>query len=306
MDHNCILYGTGAALITPFREKGKIDFKNLEKLVAYTSKRGVSYLVLLGSTAEPFSLKEEEKIAIINCIKSANGRFLPLILGIGGNDPERVIEQIYKTDISEFECILSVSPYYNRPNQIGLYKHFKYIAKYTTSDIMIYNVPSRSVSNILTETIVHLANEFSNIVGVKEASGNILQAYEIIKKKPENFSVISGDDSLALPIILGGGDGAISVIAQGFPNQFSDMIFLAKKNKPEKAFILFYKIIEMIHLIFEEGNPTGIKALLKIIGICESNVRLPLVKASLTLIEKIKIEYRNMLVTKSIRKKLLL
>ncbi|WP_185861985.1 4-hydroxy-tetrahydrodipicolinate synthase [Blattabacterium cuenoti] len=270
------LYGTGVALVTPFKKDGKIDFNGIEKLVKYVEDNEVDYLVALGTTAETATLKKEEKQDVIQCIQSANYKKLPLILGIGGNNTKNVIKEINKIkNSSDFYAILSVSPYYNRPSQEGIYQHFVSIINYTEINIIIYNVPKRTGSNILPETVLRLANK-KKIIGIKEASGNILQSYKIIEKKPKNFSVISGDDFITLPVLLGGGEGVISVIAQGFPSSISKMVSFAKNNKVEEAFSIFYKIIKMIDLIYEEGNPTGIKTFLSIIGICNSYVRLPL------------------------------
>ncbi|WP_185855903.1 4-hydroxy-tetrahydrodipicolinate synthase [Blattabacterium cuenoti] len=273
------LSGTGVALVTPFKKDGKIDFNGLENLVKYVEDK-VDYLVILGTTSEISTLKKEEKKDIIECIKSINLKKLPLILGIGGNDTKSVINNIKNTNLSDFLAILSVSPYYNTPSQEGIYQHFRSIVNNTETNIIIYNVPKRTGSNVSPETVIRLANDFQKIIGIKEASGNVLQSYRIIEKKPKNFSVISGDDFLTLPIILGGGDGVISVIAQGFPNQVSEMVSFAKKNNVKKAFDIFYEILSMIDLIYKEGNPTGIKMFLNIIKICNSYVRLPLLNGT--------------------------
>ncbi|WP_185877227.1 4-hydroxy-tetrahydrodipicolinate synthase [Blattabacterium cuenoti] len=274
------LYGTGVALVTPFKKNGNIDFNGLEKLVKYVINNNVNYLVLLGTTAESSTLSLDEKKDIIECVCSINFGRLPLILGIGSNNTENVIKQINSIkNLSDFHAILSVSPYYNRPTQNGVYQHYKSIIKHTNENIkiIIYNVPKRTGTNVLPETVLRLSNEFkNNIVGIKEASGNILQSYKIIQKKLYNFSLISGDDFITIPIILGGGDSVISVIAQGLPNQISNMINLAMNNNVKKSFSIFYKIIDMINLIYKEGNPSGIKLLLSIIGICDPYVRLPL------------------------------
>ncbi|WP_185872062.1 4-hydroxy-tetrahydrodipicolinate synthase [Blattabacterium cuenoti] len=281
------LYGTGVALVTPFKKDGKIDFNGIEKLVKYVLDNEVDYLVALGTTAETATLKKEERRDIIKCIQSKNYKKLPLILGIGGNDTINIINQINKIkNLSDFYAILSVSPYYNRPSQEGIYEHFKSIVNSTEAKIIIYNVPKRTGSNITPNTVLRLANNFNNIIGIKEASGNILQSYKILEKKPQNFSVISGDDFITLPIILGGGEGVISVIAQGYPNKISKMVSLARKNQVEKAFSIFYEIIDMIDLIYEEGNPTGIKTFLSIKKICNPYVRLPLLIGSYSLKEK--------------------
>ncbi|WP_185849066.1 4-hydroxy-tetrahydrodipicolinate synthase [Blattabacterium cuenoti] len=282
------LYGTGVALVTPFKKDGTIDFNGLENLVKYVVDNNVDYLVALGTTAETATLKKEEKSDIIKCIQNANYKKIPLILGIGGNNTKDVIKRINSIkNLSDFYAILSVSPYYNRPSQEGIYQHFKSIVNCTDADIILYNVPKRTGSNIIPDTALRLAFDFKNIIGIKEASGNILQSYKILEHKPENFSVISGDDFITLPVVLGGGEGVISVIAQGMPDQISNMISLARNNDVKKAFLIFYKIIKIIDLIYEEGNPTGIKTFLNIIGICDPYVRLPLLMGTSSLRKKI-------------------
>jgi len=281
------ILGTGAALITPFNEKNKIDFKSLEKLVAHINTGSVDYLVLLGSTSESSSLKKKEKNNIIRFIQSINYHNLPIILSIGGNNTECIIEQIKNIKDSNFDAILSVSPYYNRPSQTGIYQHFKKIAESTQINIILYNVPYRTGSNILPETTLKLAQEYGNIIGIKEASVNLFQAFELINSKPKNFSVISGDDALALPLTLCGGEGVISVIAQGIPQIFSSIVDNAYEKKINKVFEFYYNIYNIINFLYKEGNPTGIKSFLDILTICKRYVRLPLIKASKEL--KIKI-----------------
>ncbi len=285
MDFMKELYGTGVALVTPFKKNRKIDFNGLEKLLKYIEDK-VDYLIILGTTAETSTLEENEKKDIIECIKNSNYKKIPLILGIGGNNTEDVIKKIKNINLSDFLAILSISPYYNNPSQEGIYQHFKSIINNTDANIIVYNVPKRTGSNVFPETIIRLANNFNRIIGIKEASGNILQSYKIIKKKPKNFSVIAGDDFISLPLILGGGNGIISVIAQGFPDKISKMISLAKKNKVKESFSIFYEIFNMIDLLYEEGNPTGIKTFLDIIGICSSYVRLPLLSGTSNLKKK--------------------
>ncbi|AWU39553.1 4-hydroxy-tetrahydrodipicolinate synthase [Blattabacterium punctulatus] len=282
------LYGTGVALVTPFKKNRKIDFNGLENLLKYIEDK-VDYLIILGTTAETSTLEENEKKDIIECIKNCNYKKIPLILGIGGNNTENVIKKIKSINLSDFLAILSISPYYNNPSQEGIYQHFKSIVNNTDANLIVYNVPKRTGSNVFPETIIRLANDFNRIIGVKEASGNILQSYKIIKEKPKNFSVIAGDDFISLPLILGGGNGIISVIAQGFPDKISKMISLAKNNKVKEAFSIFYEIFNMIYLIYEEGNPTGIKTFLEIIGICSSYVRLPLLSGTPNLKKKMQL-----------------
>ena len=277
------LRGTGIALITPFDKEKKVDFKSLSHLSEFVISKGVDYLVLLGTTGEQATLRNEE----------INKKRLPLVLAIGGNNTQEVIERIQSTNLSGFKAILSVIPYYNRPSQEGIYQHFKTIAENTEAKIILYNVPSRTGSNILPKTVLRLARGYKNITGIKEASGNLLQAYEILKEKPDHFSLISGDDALALPIILGGGDGVISVLAQALPNEFSSMIRYALGKKPLEAFKYYYKLFELMHIIYQEGNPVGVKSFLYNLGICNSYVRLPLVEASKILEGKIKGAYES-------------
>lgn len=282
------LQGTGIALITPFHQDGSIDFPALEKLVDYATQGGVEYLVCLGTTAETPTLTKDEKKQVVSTIKSANGGKLPLVLGIGGNNTEEVKTEFKETDLSDFVAVLSASPAYNKPTQEGIYQHYKVLAENTDSDIVLYNVPGRTSSNINTETTLRLANDFKNIVAIKEASPNFLQSTEILKDKPEGFEVISGDDEFGLPMTLAGGKGVISVIAQGLPEQYTEMIRLGLDKKVDEAYKLHYQLMEIIRAIYVEGNPAGIKSLLAHKGICQPYTRLPLVHATENLSRKIK------------------
>ncbi|WP_299837570.1 4-hydroxy-tetrahydrodipicolinate synthase [uncultured Tenacibaculum sp.] len=272
--------GTGVALVTPFNEDKSIDFDGLERLVNYQIDNGVNYLVVLGTTGEPATLSKEEKEAVKSKIIEVNNGRLPLVIGIGGNNTAAVVEEIKNTDLSNFDGILSVSPYYNKPTQEGIYQHFKAVAEATDKPIILYNVPGRTSSNMSPEVVVRLANEFENVVAVKEAKGDMVQAMRIIQHAPKDFLVISGDDMIALPMTLAGGSGVISVIGEGLPKEFSDMIQLGLEGKTQEAYELHYKVMDSIDLIFAEGNPAGIKSLLNKKGICLDEVRLPLVKAS--------------------------
>ncbi|SNR15534.1 4-hydroxy-tetrahydrodipicolinate synthase [Tenacibaculum jejuense] len=272
--------GTGVALVTPFNEDRSIDFDGLERLVNYQIDNGVNYLVVLGTTGEPATLTNEEKEAVKTKIIEVNNGRLPLVIGIGGNNTAAVVEEIKNTDLTHFDAILSVSPYYNKPTQEGIYQHFKAVAEATDKPIILYNVPGRTSSNMLPETIVRLAKDFENLVAVKEAKGDIVQAMRIIELAPKDFLVISGDDMIALPMTLAGGSGVISVIGEGLPKEFSSMIQLGLEGKTKEAYKLHYKVMNSIDLIFAEGNPAGIKSLLQKRGICLDEVRLPLVKAS--------------------------
>ncbi len=279
--------GTGVALITPFKKDNSIDFDALEKIVNYNIDGGVEYLVVLGTTGEATVLSDLEKAEVINCIVKTNNKRLPLVLGVGGNDTATLVNKLKTIDLSEFDAILSVSPYYNKPSQEGIYQHFKTVSETSSKPVILYNVPGRTASNMLPETIVRLANDFDNIIGVKEAAGDLVQAMKIIQDAPNNFLVISGDDMIALPMTLAGGAGVISVIGEGLPKEFSEMIRLGLDGKVKEAFNVHYKIANSIDLIFEEGNPVGIKALFSKLDLCEPTVRLPLVNATNELQNKI-------------------
>lgn len=272
--------GTGVAVITPFKEDKSIDFDALTKLINRLIDNGIDYLVVLGSTAEAATLNNKEKEQIRqHFIKVVKAR-LPLVVGIGGNNTAQVVSEIQNTELSGFDAILSVSPSYNKPSQEGIYQHFKAVSEVSPLPIIMYNVPGRTGKNMEPNTVVRLANDFENLIGIKEAAGVMPQILELIHKKPKDFLIISGDDMLALPLVLAGGAGVISVIAQGLPKEFSDLIRLGLASKPKEAFALHYKVMESIDLIFEEGNPTGIKAMLYEQGYCDNILRLPLVPAT--------------------------
>ncbi len=279
--------GAGVALITPFKEDHSIDVEGLKNVVNFNIENGINYLVVLGTTAESATLSKEEKLLVIKTIIDANKGRLPLVLGIGGNNTAGVIEEIKSTNLKDFAAILSVSPYYNRPTQEGIYQHFAAIAKESPKPIIVYNVPGRTASNMEVNTVMRLANDFKNIVAIKEAAGDIVQAMNLISTCPKDFLVISGDDMIALPMILAGGAGVISVIGEGFPKEFSKMVSLGLNKNAEEAYHLHYKIAPAIDYIFAEGNPAGIKTVFKKLGICEGYVRLPLVGISDKLQSKI-------------------
>jgi len=281
------LTGTGVALVTPFKNDKSVDVNALKKLVNYQVENGINYLVVLGTTGEPATLTKTEKELVKQTVIEANNKRLPLVLGLGGNNTQAVIDEIQQTDLSAFTAILSVSPYYNKPTQEGIYQHFKAISNASPLPIIVYNVPSRTGSNITAQTTLRLANSCKNIIGIKEAAGDMVQAMRILQQKPKDFMVISGDDMIALPIILAGGCGVISVIGEGIPKEFSKLIQFGLAGKANEAYHLQFKLMSGIDFIFEEGNPAGIKALLKIKGITELDVRLPLVEASISLQEKL-------------------
>ena len=269
--------GTGVALVTPFNENGKVDYNGLQKLVEFQINNGTNYLVVQGTTGESVTLTDDEKIAVLDYIIEINAGKLPILLGVGGNSTSDVCDKIKFFSGHKIDGFLSVSPYYNKPSQQGIYEHFKSISNSTSLPIIIYNVPGRTSSNITADTTVQLAKDFKNIVGIKEASGNLEQIMTIILKKPDNFLVISGDDALTLGHILVGGDGVISVIANAFPKRFSTMVNAALNENLDLAKEKHYELLEIIHYLFVDGNPAGIKYLLKLINICSDSVRLPLV-----------------------------
>lgn len=287
-----ILKGVGVALVTPFNEDLSVDFDSLTKLVDYNIENGTNYLVVLGTTAEAATLSAEEKKQVVEHIIKVTNKRVPLVLGIGGNNTLEVKKQIEETDLSAFEAVLSVSPYYNKPNQEGLYQHYKMLAS-TGKNIIIYNVPSRTGQNIEAETTLRLAKEFPNLLMIKEASPNILQYFDILRKKPEGFNLVSGDDEFTLPVTLAGGNGVISVIGQAYPKEFSTMVQLAFDRKVDEAYEIHNKLVEITRLIFAEGNPCGIKVVLAEKGIIKNHLRLPLVAASEGLYAKIKAEMAN-------------
>ncbi|WGF92587.1 4-hydroxy-tetrahydrodipicolinate synthase [Aequorivita marisscotiae] len=274
------LIGTGVALITPFKSDFSVDVEGLKNVVNYNIDNGIDYLVVLGTTAENATLSNDEKQVVINTVIEANNGRLPLVLGIGGNNTQAVISEMKTRDLSAFTAILSVSPYYNKPTQEGIYQHFSAIANAAPLPVILYNVPGRTASNMLPETVIRLANDFEKIVAIKEAAGDIVQAMKLIAGCPKDFLVISGDDMITLPMILAGGAGVISVIGEGFPEQFSKMVQLGLQKKVDEAYEIHYKIAPAIDYIFAEGNPAGIKAVFKKLDICGDTVRLPLVGVS--------------------------
>ncbi len=283
------LKGVGVALVTPFNEDLSVDFDSLTRLVEYNIENGTNYLVVLGTTAEAATLSAAEKQEVIKHVIKINNKRLPLVLGIGGNNTLEVKKQIEQADLTDFDAVLSVSPYYNKPNQEGLYQHYKMLAS-TGKQIIIYNVPGRTGQNIEASTTLRLANEFPNLFMIKEAAPNILQYFDILRKKSANFSLVSGDDEYTLPVTLAGGDGVISVIGQGYPKEFSTMVKLAFEGKVKEAYEIHNKLVEITRLIFAEGNPCGIKTVLAEKGIIKNYLRLPLVVASEGLQAKIKAE----------------
>ena len=279
--------GTGVAVITPFKADFQIDYNALSRIIANLLQNGIDYLVVLGSTAEAATINPDEKKELMAFfVRETQGK-VPLVLGLGGNNTRKVVDEIQQTDGAGFDAILSVVPSYNKPSQEGIYQHFKSISLASPLPVIVYNVPGRTGINMRPDTVLRLANDFNNIIGIKEAAGDMVQILELIKNKPDDFLVISGDDMLALPITLAGGAGVISVIAQALPKDFSSMIRLGLKGQVSEAFALQYQMMEAIDLIFEEGNPTGIKAMLYEQSFCDNVLRLPLVKASESLQNRI-------------------
>ena len=279
--------GTGVALVTPFRKQGMIDFTTLEKLLETIIESKVDYIVALGTTSEAATMNERERTAVIdNILEVVNGR-LPIVLGMGGNNTMDIVDKIKNTDFTGIDGILSVSPYYNKPQQRGIYLHYKSISEVSPVPIIMYNVPGRTACNVTAETTLQIAADCPNIVATKEASGNISQVMEILRNKPDGFSVISGDDALTLPMISLGATGVISVIANAFPKEMSEMVNYSLKGDFKKALPLHYKLLPIMNALFEEGNPAGVKAALEIKGIISNNLRLPLTKISKPLYNKL-------------------
>ncbi|MBT8260970.1 MAG: 4-hydroxy-tetrahydrodipicolinate synthase [Bacteroidia bacterium] len=287
------LIGTGVALVTPFNDDLTVDHEALTNIVNYNIENGTDYLVISGTTGESVTITKQEKYDIIQTIAKANDARLPLVLGIGGNNTAAVIEEIKSTDLSNFTAILSVSPYYSKPTQEGLYQHFKAISEACPIPIILYNVPGRTSKNMEPATTLRLANDFKNIVAVKEAGNNVQQYLELLRDKPKDFHIISGDDDLALGVVLAGGSGVISVIGQALPKAFSKMINFGLEGKQDKAYKLHYSMMNIVNYIFEENNPAGIKSVLSTLGLCKKNVRLPLVEATAALSGKIEDFIKN-------------
>lgn len=280
------LKGTGVALVTPFHKDGSIDFKGFKKLIERCIDGKVEYLVPLGTTGESVTLTKDEKRAVLDFVLEINDKRLPVVLGLGGNNTQEILHSIEECEFSGVDAILSVSPYYNRPSQRGIYQHYKMIANSSPVPVILYNVPARTGSNIDADTTLALAHEVDNIVGIKEASGNLEKAMKVIKNKPKDFLVISGDDALTLPMLACGGDGVISVVANAFPKDFSDMVRAGLDGNFDKARKSHYKLLEMTHAIFMDGNPSGIKGLLSVMNICAEHVRLPLVSVGKSTMNK--------------------
>lgn len=288
MSIQTLLRGTGVAIITPFTKSGQVDLAGLAKVTEHIIKGKCEYIVVLGTTGETATLTTEEKMQVVAQVIKITGKRVPLVLGIGGNNTQEVIETIRHVDLSSFAAILSVSPYYNKPSQRGIYEHYKAIAASTKKPIILYNVPGRTASNITADTTLKLAKDFKNIVAVKEASGNLEQCMTIINNRPKDFLVISGDDNLTLPLLACGADGVISVVANAFPKDFSEMVRKGLKGDMTTARKLHYKTFEITNQLFADGNPGGIKRALELLKICGPDVRLPLVKPNESVQQRLK------------------
>jgi 4-hydroxy-tetrahydrodipicolinate synthase len=274
------LIGTGVAMVTPFHKDGSIDFKSYKKLINSLIANKVDYLVPMGTTGESVALSKEEKKTIFEFTAQTVAARVPLVAGIGGNNTQEIVESLNHFDSEGFDAILSVSPYYNKPTQEGIYQHYKAISAASPLPIILYNVPGRTGSMVSADTVLRLANDFKNIVAVKEASGNFDQFNKLAKDKPEGFLLISGDDPITLPMIALGAVGVISVVGNAVPRIFSNMVRLCLAGKFTEAQPLHYKLIDFTNLCFVEGNPAGVKAALKTLGVCGDTVRLPLVPVS--------------------------
>lgn len=274
------LKGAGVAMVTPFKNDLSVDFTALGRIVDHLINGGINYIVVMGTTGESVTVTKDEKKAVISHVLEMVEKRIPVIVGIGGNNTQEVINIIKHTDLEGIDGILSVAPYYNKPTQRGIYQHFKAIATCCSIPVIMYNVPGRTCSNISAETCLQLAADCDNITGIKEASGDISQIMKIIKGKPDSFSVISGDDLMTLPIIAAGGSGVISVLANAYPAQCVDMVNNALKYNFKLAREIQFRFLEMTELLFTEGNPSGIKAIMNVLNLCQNTLRLPLVPVS--------------------------
>jgi 4-hydroxy-tetrahydrodipicolinate synthase len=286
--------GTGVALVTPFLEDGAVDFDGLTNLVNHVIEGGLDYLVVLGTTGETATLSTTEKDQVLAHVKQINNSRLPIVIGIGGNNTAAIVEEFERVDLNGVDAILSASPYYNKPTQEGIFQHYKVLAEHAPLPLILYNVPGRTASNMTAETTLRLAHTVENIAGIKEASGDLNQVMDIVKGKPEDFLVISGEDALNFPIIACGGVGVISVLANTLPNLTSNVVKMSLNSDNAEARKLHYNSLDFINMLFAEGNPAGVKAALKIQGVCGDDVRMPLMKASKELTEKLEKELKSL------------
>lgn len=285
--------GTGVALITPFHEYGTIDFSSFERIIEHVISNDVDYIVTLGTTGESPTISGDEKMALVDFVVETVNKRVPVMFGLGGNNTQEIINTIKSVSFDEVDAVLSVCPYYNKPGQQGIYNHYKAVAGACPVPVVLYNVPGRTSCNISADTTLNLARDFSNIVGIKEASGNFVQIMEIIKRKPKDFVVISGDDALTFPLMTMGVQGVISVVANAYPAQFSEMVRLLRKGKIKKARNIHYSLIDIINALFEDGSPGGIKAVMEIMGFCSNTLRLPLAPVASSTYDKLKVLVEN-------------
>jgi len=282
------LTGLGVAMVTPFKKDGSVDAEALKKLTRHLIEGGVDYLVVMGTTGESVTLTKEEKKEVLDIVLETNNGNKPVVLGVGGNNTAEICHQLSRQDTEGLAAILSVTPYYNKPTQNGLFEHYQAISDSSKLPIILYNVPGRTSVNLLPDTVARIAFDCRNVIGIKEASGSVDQIMNVIHATPKEFMVISGDDTLTLPLISAGCDGVISVVGNAFPKEFSQMVHLALENKFPEARTIHYKLLELIHLLFAEGNPAGVKEVLSQLDICENYLRLPLVPVSDALTDKIR------------------
>ena len=282
------LKGTGVAIVTPFKKNGQIDFCAYELMIDFYVNNGISYLVILGTTGESHTITFDEKSRILDNIVKLNRGRLGLVVGFSGNNTQKLVGELSNYNLRDFNAILSVCPYYNKPSQVGLYQHFSHISKASPIPLILYDVPSRTGVSISNQTVYRLLEKYDNIIGIKDATGDINKGLDLIKNSPKNFHVISGDDYTAVDLVLNGGSGVISVVAGAFPREFSKIIDFARENREQEAKQHFNKLKIIIDLLFQEGNPAGIKALLSLKGFCENILRLPLTKVGNKLFEDIK------------------
>lgn len=282
------LKGTGVAIVTPFKKNGQIDFSAYELMIDFYVNNGISYLVILGTTGESHTITFDEKSRILDNIVKLNRGRLGLVVGFSGNNTQKLVGELSNYNLRDFNAILSVCPYYNKPSQVGLYQHFSHISKASPIPLILYDVPSRTGVSISNQTVYRLLEKYDNIIGIKDATGDINKGLDLIKNSPKNFHVISGDDYTAVDLVLNGGSGVISVVAGAFPREFSKIIDFARENREQEAKQHFNKLKIIIDLLFQEGNPAGIKALLSLKGFCENILRLPLTKVGNKLFEDIK------------------
>jgi 4-hydroxy-tetrahydrodipicolinate synthase len=282
------LQGLGVALITPFKKDMSVDINALKKVTEHIIQNGADYLVVLGTTGESVTLDKEDRKLVIDTVMNTNAGRKPIVLGVGGNNTEDICQQLSRMETNGISAILSVTPYYNKPSQNGLFQHYRAISEHSKLPILLYNVPGRTSVNLLPDTVSRIAFDCRNVIGIKEASGNMEQIMSIIREKPKDFLVISGDDSLTLPLIAAGADGVISVVGNAFPKEFSEMVHLCMDGKLKEARALHYKLFEIIQLLFIEGNPAGVKEVMSHLDLCENFVRLPLSAVSQLVSERMR------------------